>query len=86
LNKIDADELEHLSAEEKGSWDEAVAYYARSLVQRDLLFDDEVATIKDRLEDAETSSDLASVDVPPERTKQLSVIRLGTEPLFDRSL
>jgi hypothetical protein len=64
LNKIDADELKELSPEEHTAWGAAVAYYADSLIQRDLLFDEGMRTVKNQLEDAEASVDLAGAQVP----------------------
>jgi len=66
LAKADADELQQLSAGEREAWDQALAYYRRAIVQRDLLFDGELIEAKDQLEDAETSSDLGSAKIPSE--------------------
>jgi hypothetical protein len=60
----DADVLGSLSPEERSAWDAAVSYYQESVIQRDLLFDEGMNAIKDRLEDAEASSDLGNVDIP----------------------
>src|SRR5215469_9781546 len=42
-----------LTADERATWDAAVAYYDRELVDRDLLFDDEMTGIKELLAGAE---------------------------------
>ncbi|MGD0892632.1 MAG: hypothetical protein ABR923_13965 [Terracidiphilus sp.] len=64
LNKADAEELDLLSASERSTWNDALAYYSTFLVKRDLLFDDDLIQTKDQLEDAELSSDLANVKIP----------------------
>jgi len=64
LNRADADEVKQLTSDERQIWDAAVAYYQHSLVQRDLLFDESMIGIKNRLEDAEASPDLAGVAIP----------------------
>ena len=64
LTKADVDELQRLSPADRASWDSAISYYANSLVKRDLLFDEGMEDIKNRLEDAEESPDLANVQIP----------------------
>jgi hypothetical protein len=64
VGKVDADELQYLSTQERTTWNEALSYYSQSVVKRDLLFDDELIQTKDQLEDAETSADLANVKIP----------------------
>jgi hypothetical protein len=56
--------LRRLTPEERASWTTAVSYYQDSLLKRDLLFDGELIAVKDQLEDAETSSDLAETKIP----------------------
>lgn len=65
LSEADAASLKSLSPEERAAWNAAVAYYAASMIQRDVLFDRGMGAIKNQLEDAETSPDLANVDIPP---------------------
>jgi hypothetical protein len=64
VNKADAETLNSLSEEERVTWNAAVSYYASAVIQRDLLFDQNMGVIKNQLEDAEASTDLASADVP----------------------
>ncbi|MFS6545869.1 hypothetical protein WHJ71_14580, partial [Staphylococcus aureus] len=53
-----------LDASERSAWNAAVAYYVKSMVPRDLLFDTGMAEIKNQLEDARDSSDLVQADIP----------------------
>lgn len=78
LTAADEEALRSLSPAERAEWDNAVAYYTRSVVQRDLLFDRELAASKDQLEDAETSRDLAQVNVPEE----LKAVLLKAAPVY----
>jgi hypothetical protein len=64
LTKVDTDELQQLSAGERNTWNDALSYYSHFVVNRDLLFDDELIQTKDQLEDAELSSDLANTKIP----------------------
>lgn len=74
----DTDELQHLSPAERESWNAAVAYYAGSIAKRDLLFDDGLITIKDKLEDEEASLDLANVQIATE----LKAVLLSAAPIY----
>lgn len=78
VNHDDADELNTLSAVEKSSWDAAVSFYQKSLASRDLLFDDGMIAIKNNLEDAEASADLAGVEIPAE----LKAVLLKVAPVY----
>lgn len=78
LGKADSDELERLSSAERGVWHEAVSYYGRFLVKHDLTFDDELIRTKNRLEDAEGSSDLANVTI----SADLKAVLLKAAPLY----
>ena len=80
LSGADSDELQHLSSTERKSWNAEVAYYADSFAKRDLLFDEGLITIKDKLEDAEVSSDLANVQIPAE----LKAVLLSAAPIYRR--
>lgn len=71
LTAADAEELQHLSPADGAVWDKSVAYYAASIASRDLLFDDDLVTIKNALEDAETSTDLAQARIPSELKQAL---------------
>jgi len=64
VRKVDLDELAQLSPAERAVWDKAVSDYADTLAGKDLLFDDGLQTIKDKLEDAEASPDLGRVQIP----------------------
>lgn len=63
---VDAEEMHKLSAAERDAWNEAVAYYRHSVISHDLLFDDQLIAVKEQLEDAEGSSDLANAKIPAE--------------------
>jgi hypothetical protein len=78
LSNADEQELSHLSPDEHAAWNSAVSYYANSLIQRDLLFDQGMETIKNQLEDAETSDDLAGVPISPD----LKVTLLKVGPIY----
>jgi hypothetical protein len=78
LNQADTEEQKRLTSEERASWDTAVSYYAGSLIQRDLLFDESMEAIKNKLEDSEASSDLADVQIPAE----LKAVLLGAAPIY----
>ncbi|MGB6828965.1 MAG: hypothetical protein WBE41_13040 [Terracidiphilus sp.] len=78
LTAADSAALEGLSLQERENWSSAVGYYTRELAKRDLLFDDGLITIKNNLEDAETSPDLAGVLIPP----QLKAVLLSAAPIY----
>jgi len=78
LSKADSEEAERLTAEERGPWSEAVAYYGRTFAKRDLLFDNELRETKDQLEDAEDSPDLANAAIPAE----LKAVLLKAAPIY----
>jgi hypothetical protein len=78
VNRADSDEFEQLSAGERDTWNEALAYYSNSIVKRDLLFDDELIQTKDQLENAESSSDLESAKIPAE----LKAVLLKAAPVY----
>ena len=71
LTASDADERQRLSPAERAAWDGSIAYYATSIASRDLLFDDDLIAIKNALEDAETSTDLAQAQIPSELKQAL---------------
>jgi hypothetical protein len=77
LTPADEATLRALTPQERSSWDEAVTYYAHSVVQRDLLFDRDLAAAKNRLEDAEASPDLTDA-VPAEMKSAL----LKSAPIY----
>lgn len=60
----DAVLLGSLSAQERATWNEAVDYYANSVIARDLLFDRDMGIIKNEIEDTEDSADLQQLDIP----------------------
>jgi len=78
LNAPDEEELGRLSPEERTTWNAATSYYAVSLVQRDLLFDEGMEEIKNRLEGAETSIDLAGTQIPDD----LKAALLSAAPIY----
>jgi len=58
--------LVQMSSTERQAWDAALGYYAKNLIKRDLLFDDGMAVINDRLANAADSEDLNGVDLDSE--------------------
>ncbi|MFL6428288.1 MAG: hypothetical protein ACJ71S_08610 [Acidobacteriaceae bacterium] len=66
LSTEDLTALRALTPQEHVLWDEAVAYYAHSMIQRDLLFDRDLIATQIALEDAEASSDLGGTELAPE--------------------
>ncbi len=78
VSQPDVAVLKTLSQEERASWDAAVAYYATSMIQHDLLFDQNMGIIKDELEDAEGSPDLAKANIPAD----LKVLLLKVAPIY----
>jgi hypothetical protein len=63
VNSADLDELKALSPEDKSAWDAALAYYQKSVIRHDLLFDAEMRDLKDQLEDSEASESLPETQV-----------------------
>ncbi len=55
-----------LSPQERSAWNEAVDYYASSVISRDLLFDENMRLIKNQLEDSGDSTELSQLDIPAE--------------------
>lgn len=80
LTKADSEELEQLSPAERTAWNEALTYYSRKIVNRDLLFDGELIQTKEKLEDAESSPDLAKVDI----SEALKPALLEAAPIYRR--
>jgi len=78
LSKADSDELEHLSPAERSAWNQAVSYYGRSLAKHDLIFDDDLIQIKNQLEEAESSSDLANTKI----SADLKAVILKAAPIY----
>src|SRR5580704_5628373 len=78
VSAADADTLTSLSPEERATWDAAVSFYRSSLAQQDLLFDEDLISIKNQLEDAEASPDLANVGIP----KGLLTVLLNAAPIY----
>lgn len=67
-----------LSASERAVWNKSVAYYTDSIIQHDLLFDQNMGIIKNHLEDAENSSDLTTVEIPAD----LKAVLLQAAPIY----
>jgi len=78
VSTADADTLKSLSPEQLAAWNTAVSYYVSSAIQHDLLFDKDMIAIKNQLEDAEASPDLANVDVPA----GLRAVLLSAAPIY----
>jgi hypothetical protein len=64
VSEADAEPLGSMSHAERAAWAASVSYYTDAVIQKDLLFDRSMGAIKDQLEDAEDSTDLASVSIP----------------------
>lgn len=64
LSPEDQTALHALTPPQRAAWDEAVAYYAHSMIQRDLLSDRDLAAMQFELEDAESSTGLATAQIP----------------------
>jgi hypothetical protein len=60
----DTQSLAQLSSTERAAWRSAVDDYVRELASRDLLFDQGLHEINTQLAAAESSTDLAGVDIP----------------------
>jgi hypothetical protein len=67
-----------LSAEQQKAWDAAVDYYAGALAKRDLLMDDGMVTINDRLAEAEGAADLSKSGLSAELIRVLE----GVAPIY----
>ncbi len=78
LTVSDSDELLRLSSAERAAWNGSITYYATSIATRDLLFDDGLIAIKNALEDAESSADLAPAQIP----KELKDALLKAAPIY----
>ena len=78
LTAADKDELQRLSPAEQATWAEAVSFYKDSFTNKDLLFDDNLIEIKNLLEDAEQSSDLAQTQIPT----PLKAVLLKAAPIY----
>ena len=72
LTDEDSAALASLSPQERSKWNEAVDYYANSVISRDLLFDENMGRIKNQLEDSEDSADLSLLDIPADLKAALS--------------
>ena len=60
----DAAVLASVSPQERSAWNEAVGYYASSVISHDLLFDRDMGIIKNEIEDSEDSADLPQLNIP----------------------
>jgi hypothetical protein len=67
-----------LTPQERATWDQAVAYYAHSMIQRDLLFDHDLIAIQVELEDKEASPDLATAQI----SADLKSVLLKAAPIY----
>lgn len=76
-----------LTADERAAWEAAIAYYDHQLADRDLLFDQEMTTVKERLSSAQGS--LPETGLPPGLhdvlLKAASVYRKYWWPAHDRA-
>ena len=78
ISGADNAELLRLSSSERTSWDAAVSYYKDSFGNRSLLFDRGMEAIKNQLEDAEESPDLANTQLSP----KLKAVLLSVAPIY----
>jgi hypothetical protein len=78
LSADDLAALHALTPAERAAWDEAVTYYAHSMIQHDLLFDHDLISIQIELEDEEASTDLAAAQIPAE----VRAILLKAAPIY----
>ena len=78
MNQVDVETLNTLSENERAAWNQAVSYYADSMIEHDLLFDENMGGLKNQLEDAGTSRDLASANLPAE----LKQVLLKAAPIY----
>jgi hypothetical protein len=60
-----------LTPAQKQIWDASIKFYQQELISRDLLFDEEMVKIKDRLEDLEKAADLKNSELNPDLIKVL---------------
>jgi hypothetical protein len=82
MTEADISALTSLSAEDQQRWTKAVSYYSNSMVTHDLLFDRNMETIKNALEDAESSPDLSGVTIPEE----LRAVLVSVAPVYRKYL
>lgn len=78
MDKADVETLNSLSDGERAVWTHAVSYYADSMIQHDLLFDENMGRLKNQLEDAGDSRDLANAGIPAE----LKTVLLQAAPIY----
>lgn len=77
-NEADAQILNSLSPQQLLVWNACVSYYADSMIQHDLLFEQDLRVIKDQLENAEASPDLADAKIPA----ALQAVLLKAAPIY----
>src|SRR6185369_2340007 len=63
-----------LTPAERGAWSSALEYYKQTFAKRDLLFDEELVKIKDRLSDLASSTELKDPGLPAELIKTLEQV------------
>jgi hypothetical protein len=78
MDRADIETLNALSDGERAVWTHTVSYYADSMIQHDLLFDENMGRLKNQLEDAGDSRDLANADIPAE----LKRVLLQAAPIY----
>ena len=78
LDSADAQTLRSLSPRQLPAWNAAVGYYADSMIQHDLLFEQELGVIKEQLENSERSADLANAGIPA----ALRTVLLQAAPIY----
>jgi hypothetical protein len=78
ISQADANTLAQLRPTEQATWNRVVSFYATNYIRRDLLFDDSLNDIKQKLESAEASPDLKGTDIPPE----LESLLLQAAPIY----
>jgi hypothetical protein len=73
LSYRDTTEIVALDKSEQTIWLRAIDYYRRNLIQKDLLFDEDMVRAKDALEDQETNAGLKVSDALPAEWQSLLI-------------
>jgi hypothetical protein len=79
-NEEDMETLSSLAPQQLAIWNAAIAYYTGSLIQHDLLLDQDLPAIKEQLENAEGSPNLAHAEIPA----GLKAVLLEAAPIYRR--
>ena len=85
----DASVVANLTPDEQRTWSAAVSYYRENVIQRDLLKNDALRIVKNRLEESEDASTLARVHIDPVLARVLDraapIYRAHWWPQHDRA-